>query len=456
MSRTSDVLEPGLCHLLVCNGDGTKTRAAQIGACWSVPLFVQPQSWRLETIYRLARERRCDIDTATYRLIHCARYFNLPGASETQAYCLVVDENKRCGSGENDWRSVDSLLSSRPLLPGQREALRLATERLRNPTAAFDSFRTTLELEDWVRNAFKQSVGSELCEIAWRRRSRNDTVGRCCTSEGTRAFLKAGAHRGAEEPALAAALNMHMPGAAPGTLALNRQRGWWLAEEVAGTRVPPPCRAESYYANAILQCGYLQERLARDDGVVRMLAARRADVGALAQIAPMVVEWGIESGVFGSYGISAAQAHGVINDAITRLGELNAPEVWVHFDLASENLLQSTNGTLCFIDLEYGCLGAPILSYALLLAEAKRNGEEAANSCRDAIVSLWATPSNRWRWLESCEDLPILRILLRIFIMRLRLADYSGESLDAVCSLHRYAFVGLMPGIARFLRARNC
>ena len=428
-----------LCHVIACNVPGTHVIAAQTPLGWMLPVSAQPMNSSIEEAYNTARADLFSGEFDDYHLVHCCRFEYPPGSGTIHSYCLM-----RARAGHRaDWRSLSRLLSSNAALPEQAAALRLASDRFTTPAAPFDALTESEDMQRWVESSLAMYfAGATLSQIEWRRLARNDAVGTCYTSGGTRVFVKGGPHRANDEARVASALNAHIPRAAPETVTLDLQRNWWLVRDVGGYQIPPAHRTLDWYVKIIDRCTALQRALLDDAGTMRVLGARTVDAGALRDLIPHVMQWAGTNKAARKTPLAPCHAERLLNDVIDRLADLNVPPHWVHFDLSFDNVYMVNGGVPCFIDVEYGCAGPPLLSYGILLRDATQRGAAITRACEDHILSLWAQDDHK-RWRACLRDMPVLCALLKMFVMRVRLADYAAESVAAVQTLYQHIFTQL-------------
>jgi hypothetical protein len=445
------------CHIVVVDDAALHVTATQTPCGWVLPFVPQIDSTHIEDAYHAALTELLGDETADHRLIHCARFEYPPGSSQIHAYCLVERRTSLPrASHPRRWWTVDDLLSRPSAFAEQTAAFRLAMQRLRHPVGAFDASSAISDMESWVRGVLTGiDPADEFQDIFWRRMARNDAVGTCYTARGNRMFVKGGAHRASQEALLADTLNTCVAGCAPQTLALDRERGWWLAADAGGYHLPPSHRTVAWYLKAIDTCAELQHALPRDCEVSKLLGQRTADAPSLTELVPLIVEWGASARTSASASASGLVGPGAVEEALMetldRLAAVEPSGYWVHFDLTFDNIRILRDGALCFVDLEYGCLGTPLLSYGFLVREAARRSRAAASACEDRIVSHWAGRS-RERWYASLRDLPVLTLMLKLYVMRQRQADYAAETVAVADVLFANLFVSLARQIVELLQ----
>jgi hypothetical protein len=444
-----------LCHVIVLDSAGTRVTAAQTPYGWMLPLVPQEDSAPVESAYHAALADLLDDRTADHRLIHCARLETPTGSANIHSYCLIQRQSSIESDSEHRWVPLSGLLSRPAAFPEHQAILRTAFQRLANPVAAFDSATAVADNECWIRHALTEIDPTDgLHEIIWKRRARNDAVGTCYTVKGNRVFFKAGPHRASHEALLAEALNACVPGCAPATLALDRARGWWLAADVGGFHLPESHRTATWYVKAIEACTRLQRALPRDSAASRSLAKRTVDTAALAALVPVVAEWAAVDADGAQINVDPVAVESSMMDMLERLSALNAPSTWIHFDLSFGNIQILRDGGMCFIDLEYGCLGPPLLSFGLLVREARRRSQATSQACNDCIVSLWAD-RHRERWYDSLRDLPVLARLFKLYVLRQRQGDYAAVDAKATDTLYATTFSGYARNIVNILKAHR-
>jgi hypothetical protein len=432
------------CHVVVIDDAAMHVTATQTLCGWVLPLVPQSDSTQIEEAYHAVLTELLGDETEDHRLIHCARFEYPPGSSKVHAYCLVERRTSLPSvTRPRRWWTVDDLLSRPAAFGEQATALRLAVQRLRHPVGAFDAPSAIGDMESWVRGVLtRMDPSDEIQNIFWRRMARNDAVGTCYTAKGNRMFVKGGAHRANEEALLADTLNTCIAGCAPQTLALDHERGWWLTVDAGGYFLPPSHRTLAWYLKAIDVCAELQHALPRDCEVSRLMGQRTADAASLAELVPLIVEWEASARTSVSGPLGPVAVEEALLEVLDRLAAVEPSGYWVHFDFVFDNIRILRDGALCFVDLEYGCLGTPLLSYGILVQEAARRSRATVRACEDRIVSHWAG-RGRERWYASLRDLPVLSWMLKLYVLRQRQAEYASESIEAADVLFASTFAHL-------------
>ena len=267
------------------------------------------------------------------------------------------------------------------------------------------------EADAWIRAALAD-VGRAVVAIDQPHVRPWATAMRVSTDNGVYWF-KAAIEPLAYEVPLLRLLAERRPGAVPGVLAGDAERGWMLMED-AGPRVPdlygdaPPISVWETFLPAYAQ---LQLDVAPDaHAMVGAGVPDRTTPALVDRLEPVLDDHRLvrppTDDALDEQELARVRALlPRVREAVTRLDALGLPDSLHHDDLHAWNVCVRA-GDYRFIDWGDACVSQPLLSLAIPLAHA----EEAAGTTRvrDAYLEPWTALRPRAELVAACEDATLL------------------------------------------------
>jgi hypothetical protein len=444
---------PRSCHFIVLSEDGHEVAGANTLAGWLLPFRGETRGAATERTAWYADAASEFAAGMNAHVIHCARFRAAPNTDAIEVYALVEKEDRQLPPGMT-WLEADRLAHATPAIPPQRRALQLALSRTKHPEGLFDAVPAARTLRQWLAARIRDEAQRGLSPgtIRWRRQSRGDAVGAYLTTAGY-VFVKAGQHRVDDEAMIAHHIDALIPGCTPDTLALDRDRYVWVTAEVRGEALHRPTATPETLRTVTGGIAALQQAASGHRALMDHLAARPLTGETLRSLVPFIDKIASREAI--DLDDVPPYRPDLVADYIAewsdRLGELALPVTWLHSDLAFSNVLMNRD-RWHLVDLEYGYAGPGVLALWPLLRDAWALGPVAGRAIEDAYVESSGLGAHREQMLRRVfHQLPALGRLVRLHMLRQRLADHDAEDPACVDELYPRPFQSTVQALLRII-----